>query len=293
MAMKLFILDGHYHVHRACHAPIRTTLTSPSGELTNGVYIFTTALLKLIREQMPDMLVVAMEGRGKTIRSELYSDYKATRSRPSDDFIAQRDKIEEILDAMNIPVIRVDGYEADDIIGTIAKRAANDGYEVCICSNDKDMLQLVDHTIYIFDVKTNDTVDLQDMIEKTGVTPDKFVEYLALQGDSADNIPGISGVGSKTAANWISKYGSIRNLISHADELKDRYKDSLLEFNDQLYLNIVLMTIMCDVPIDTDYEKFALKEFDRDKLRKIFIELGFNQLLTRLGLDEEENILGD
>ena len=282
---ELFILDGHYHVHRAWRAPIHITLTSPTGEPTNGIYIFTTSLLKLIREQEPDMLVVAMEGRGPTFRSELYNDYKATRSRPSDDFIAQRNKIEEILEAMNIPVIRVNGYEADDIIGTLAKKVSADGHEVFICSNDKDMLQLVDSNVNIFDVKTGDTTDLRGMIEKTGVSPDKFVDYLALQGDSADNILGIPYVGSKTAAQWINEYGSIEK---HIDELKkSRRKDSLLEFKDRLPLNKVLVTIMCDVPIRIDYDSFAMKEFDRDKLREIFTELGFSRLIDNLGLGGE------
>jgi len=228
------------------------------------------------------MLVVAMEGAGKTFRSEMYSEYKANRSLPVDEFTIQRNRIEEILGAMNIPVLRVDGYEADDIIGTISHRASADGFEVVICSKDKDMYQLLNHNTKIFNMKTGEYLDLAGMTEQIGVGPERFVDYLALQGDSADNIPGVPGVGAKTALQLLLKYGSIRNLINHIDEVKGKRGDNLREFKDTLLLNQELITIDREVPICIDYDEFAVKEVNKDRLREIFTELEFTQLLTKL-----------
>lgn len=284
---RLFILDGYLHIYRAYCAPIGITLTSPSGEPTNGTYIFTTSLLKLIREQKPDALVVAMEGKCKPFRNELYSEYKANRSRPTDDFLTQRDRIEEILSAMRIPVLRVGGFEADDIIGTVSKKAQEDGYGVFICSTDKDMLQLLDHDISMFNMKTGNYTDVDSMIEQIGVSPDKFIDYLALQGDPGDNVPGVPGIGPKTAMQLMRRYGSIKNLLCCLDELSDRHRNNLIEFRDRLLLGKKLVTIDCNVPVEIDYDKFALKEFNKDKLKQILTKLGFSRLIAQLGLDEE------
>lgn len=286
---RLFVIDGYLLIYRAYCAPIGTTLTSSFGEPTNATYIFTASLLKLIREQKPDALVVAMEGRCKPFRNDLYNEYKANRIPPSGDFITQRNRIEEILAAMYIPVLRVDGFEADDIIGTVSKKGQQDGYEVFICSTDKDMLQLIDHSISMFNMKTGRYTNVDSMIEQTGVVPSRFIDYLALQGDPGDNVPGIPGVGPKTAAQWVCRYGSVENLLVHihADEVPSRHRDNLKKFKDRLLLSKKLVTIECDVPVEIDYNKFALKEFDKDKLRDIFTELGFSRLIVQLGLNGE------
>jgi DNA polymerase-1 len=253
--------------------------------------MFIVSLLKLIREQKPDALVVAMEGKCKPFRNELYSEYKANRTRPTPSFILQRDRVEEILSIMHIPVLRANGYEADDIIGTVAKRAQRDGFEVFICSVDKDMLQLVDHDVHIFNMKTGEYMDLDGVVEKIGVSPDKFIDYLALQGDPGDNVPGVPGIGPKTAMRLIRRYDSIENILQHVGELSDRLKNSLSEFKDRLLLGKKLVTIDCAVPISLeDYDDFAMKEYDKDGLRQIFTELGFNRLIDQLGLDEDVNL---
>ena len=279
---RLFIIDGYLHIYRAYYAPLGIQLTSPSGEPVNATYIFTAALLKLIREQEPDALVVAMEGKCKPFRNELYSEYKANRSIPTDEFIIQRDRIETIVSAMHIPVLRADGYEADDVIGTVAKRAQPNGYEVFICSTDHDMFQLLDGSISMFNMKTGELTDVKKMVNRTGVRPDEFIDCLALQGDPGDNVPGIPGVGPKTAAKWISRYGSIEQLIEHVDEIKGRHRDNLRKFKDQLLLSKKLVTIDCNVPLEN--YNFAMKEFNKDKLNQIFTELGFNSLLAQLEL---------
>jgi DNA polymerase-1 len=264
---------------------MRQRLTSPSGEPTQATYIFTTAVLGLIRRHNPDMLAVAMDGEGPTFRNELYDEYKANRPPMPDDMPAQIARIEHILDAMHIPILRVEGYEADDVIGTVALKASADGHDVLVCSSDKDLLQLLDHHVSVFDIKTDSRTDSAKLLEEKGVTPQQFVDCLALQGDTSDNIPGVPDVGPKTALQWIREYGSIENLVAHADEIKSKRGDSLRKFKDKLPLSKKLVTIDCDVPLKVNYEELAVKEFDNEKLAAIFSELGFTRLLTQLGLN--------
>jgi len=293
MAKRLFIIDGHAHIYAAYYAPMSQRLTSPSGEPTKATYIFTTAILGLIQRQKPDMLAVAMDSKAPTFRSEIYAEYKANRPPMPDDMPMQISRIEEILQAMKIPVLRLDGFEADDVIGTLAKKAAADGYDCLICSGDKDVLQLLDDHISTFDIKTNTRTDVVTMVEQMGVTPAQFVDCLALQGDTSDNVPGIPDVGPKTALDWIRQYGSIENLLQHVDEIKTKRGENLRKYKDSLPLSRKLVTIDCDIPLKIDYDDLALKEFDKGKLGEIFTELGFNRLLTQLGLLEARTSMPD
>ena len=191
MAKTLYIIDGHAQIYADYWAPMSQRLTSPSGEPTKATYIFTTAIVGLIQRQKPDMLAVAMDSKTPTFRTKIYSEYKAHRPPMPDDMPAQIDRIEQILDAMEIPVLRVDGFEADDVIGTIAKKASKDGIDTYICAKDKDMYQLVDDHIYIFDIKKGETLDDDTLYEKYKIKPEHFIDVLALQGDVSDNVPGI------------------------------------------------------------------------------------------------------
>jgi DNA polymerase I len=287
MAKELYIIDGHAHIYAAYFAPMRGQLTSPTGEPTKAVYIFTMALLGLIERRKPDMLVVALDSKTPTFRSEIYADYKAHRPPMPDDMPAQIGRIEQILEAMNIPMLRVDGFEADDIIGTLAKRTAADGHDCLICTKDKDVLQLLDEHVSAFDIKTDTKMDVKAMIEKIGVAPGQFIDVLALQGDASDNVPGVPDVGPKTALEWIRTYGSLNNLYAHVDEIKGKRGQNLRTFKDQALLSKELVTIDCNVPIEIDYGNLALKNFDESKLTAIFMELGFNRLITQLGLSKE------
>ncbi|MHC4152251.1 MAG: 5'-3' exonuclease [Planctomycetota bacterium] len=233
MAKTLYIVDGHAHIYAAYFAPMRQRLTSPSGEPTKATYIFTAAVLGLIQRRKPDMLVVAMDSKAPTFRKEIYEDYKAHRPPMPDDMPQQIDKIEKILRAMKIPVLKIDGFEADDIIGTVVKKAASDGIECLICSKDKDLLQLIDKRISTFDIKTDTITDLEALYEQTQLTPEQFVEALALQGDTSDNIPGVPDVGPKTALSWIQKYGSVDNIYKHIDEIKGKRGENLRKFKDK------------------------------------------------------------
>jgi len=291
MAKTLYIIDGHAHIYAAYFAPMRQKLTSPSGEPIQAAYIFTTAILGLIQRRKPDMLAVAMDTKAPTFRSEIYTEYKANRAPMPDDMPSQIKRIEQILDAMNVPILRLDGFEADDCIGTLAKKASADGYDCFICSNDKDVLQLLDEHVSTFNIKTDTIMDAAKMVEQIGVAPEQFIDCLALQGDTSDNVPGIPDVGPKTALDWIQKYGSIENLYQHADEIKGKRGDNLRKFKDNLNMSKELITIDCNVPLEIDYDGLAVKEFDKEKLADIFTELGFIRLLTQLGLTANSSLV--
>ncbi|MEJ2647500.1 MAG: DNA polymerase I [Sedimentisphaerales bacterium] len=285
MAKKLYIIDGHAHIYAAYYAPMRQKLTSPSGEPTKAVYIFSQMLVGLIQRQKPDMLVVAMDSKVPTFRSEIYADYKAHRPPMPEDMPKQIDRIEQILNAMRIPILRVEGFEADDIIGTLAKKAASEGYEALLCSKDKDLLQLIDEHISLYDIKTDTVTDEKAMKEKMGVGPEQFIDVLALQGDTADNVPGVPDVGPKTALGWIQKYGSVENLYEHVDEIKSKRGDNLRQFKDQAMMSRELVIIKTDVPMEIDYKAYELHKYDEAALTEVFNELGFNRLLSQLGLE--------
>ena len=201
-----------------------------------------------------------------------------------EDLPAQIDRIDQILNAMNIPIIRIGGFEADDIIGTLTKKASAENIDSYICSKDKDMLQLLDEHTCMYDIKTGNVTNPQSMLTDMGISPPKFIDCLALQGDTADNIPGIPDVGPKTALTWIQKYGSIDNLYEHLDEIKGKRGDNLRNFKDKADLSKKLATIDCNVPIKIDYSDLALKKFNESELTRLFTELGFTRLLLQLGL---------
>ena len=280
----LYIIDGHAHIYSAYYAPMRP-LVSPAGEPTKASYVFTNMLLGLIARQKPDMLVVAMDSKGPSFRKEIYAEYKANRQPMPEDMPVQIGHIEKILSAMNIPMIRVDGFEADDIIGTLATKASEKGFDSFICSKDKDMLQLLDEHTFTYDVKKDKTVGPDELMEDMKVTPDQFLEVLALQGDTADNIPGVPDVGPKTALTWIQKYGDIANLFASADEIKGKRGESLRASKELVALCKELVTIDRQMDIDIDEESFAVTEADKEKLGGIFSELGFTRLLAQLGLE--------
>jgi DNA polymerase-1 len=289
MAKTLYIIDGHAHIYGAYYAPMSGQLTGPSGEPTKAAYIFTTALLGLIQRRRPDMLTVAMDSKAPTFRTKIYPEYKANRPPMPEDLPGQIGRIEQILEAMNVPMLRVDGFEADDIIGTLAKRAAADGYDCLLCSKDKDLLQLLDEHISMYDMKTDTLMDVEAMVEKMGVRPEQFIDCLALQGDTSDNVPGVPDVGPKTALDWIQKYGSLANLYEHVDEIKGKRGDNLRKFKEQAELSRVLVTIDCNVPLDVDCGDLGLSKFNKPKLKEIFTELGFNRLLAQLGMMAESS----
>ena len=284
---KLYIIDGHAHIYSAYYAPMRP-LTGPSGEPTKAVFVFTTALLGMIERAKPDMLVVTMDSKAPSFRVDMYPEYKAHRPPMPEDMPGQIARIEQILEAMNIPMLRVDGWEADDLIGTLAREATEKGIDAVICSKDKDMLQLLNKHVVAYDIKTGSVTDADKLKEDTGLSPEQFIDVLALQGDAADNIPGVPDVGPKTAMDWIKKYGSLDELYAHADEIKGKRGDNLQNFKEQAYLSRDLVIINTKAPIEFDEKAFAFCGPDKDKLAAIYKELGFTKLLSSLVGQAEE-----
>lgn len=282
MAERLFLIDGHGQIFAAHYAPMRQALTAPTGEPTKVTYIFTTALLGLITRQRPDMLVVVMDSKGPTFRHQIYHAYKANRPPMPQEIPVQIDRIEQILDAMHVPILRVEGYEADDIIGTVARQAQEAGIECYICSKDKDVLQLLSDRILIFDLKTEQSLSAEQFQQQTGISPAQYLDCLALQGDPSDNVPGIPDVGPKTALEWIKRYGSIEQLYQHADQIPGKRGQQLRASKDLVALSRKLVTINCNVPIHVDWQQLRRRPFDIDRLTAIFRQLGFNRLLNQI-----------
>jgi DNA polymerase-1 len=288
MVKTLYIIDGHAHIYAAHFAPMRQQLSSPSGEPTKATYIFTTALLGLIEKQKPDMLAVALDCKAPTLRTKVFAEYKANRPPMPEELPVQVDRIREILEAMHIPALCLEGYEADDIIGTLARKAAGDGIDVLICSKDKDILQLLDHNIRTYDIKTGKITDSETMKQEMGIGPGQIVDCLALEGDAIDNVPGVPLIGEKTARELIRQYGDLDNLYVHADEIKGKRGENLRNAREQAYLSRSLVTLDCHVPIEMDYDALALTQPDKNRLTEIFTELGFNRLLGQIGARQEE-----
>ncbi len=293
MAKTLYIIDGHALIFAAHYAPMKQQLTSPAGEPTKATYIFTTALMGLIEKQKPDMLCVAMDCKAPTFRTAVFPEYKANRPAMPEELPVQVDRIKEILEAMHIPVLCREGYEADDVIGTLAKKAAADGIDVLVCTKDKDILQLLNHNIRTYDIKTGKITDSETMKREMGIGPEQIVDCLALEGDAVDNVPGVPLIGEKTARELIRKYGDLDNLYSHADEIPGKRGENLRTAKEQAYLSRGLVTLDCKVPIAIDYDALALTKPDKDRLTEIYTELGFNRLLSQLGAKDEENTAGD
>ncbi len=288
MAKTLYIIDGHAHIYAAHFAPMKQQLSSPSGEPTKATYIFTTALLGLIEKQKPDMVAVALDCKAPTLRTKVFAEYKANRPPMPEELPVQVDRIREILEAMHIPALCLEGYEADDIIGTLARKAAGDGIDVLICSKDKDILQLLDHNIRTYDIKTGKITDSETMKQEMGIAPRQIIDCLALEGDATDNVPGVPLIGEKTARELIRQYGDLDNLYAHADEIKGKRGENLRNAKEQAYLSRRLVTLDCHVPIEMNYDALALTEPDKDCLTEIFTELGFNRLLAQIGAKQEQ-----
>ena len=286
MAKRLYIIDGHAHIYAAYFAPMSQRLTSPKGEPTKATYIFTMAMLGLIKNQKPDMLAVAMDSKTPTFRAKIYPEYKAHRPPMPDDMPVQINRIEQILEAMNIPVIRLDGFEADDVIGTLAKRASKAGIDTYICAKDKDMYQLVDDHIHIYDIKKGETLDDETLFEKYKFDSHHFIDVLALQGDASDNIPGVPLIGEMNAIKLIQEYGSLDNLYKKVDEITGKKGENLRKFKEQAYLSKKLVIIDTNAPLKIKFDDLKMTEPDSNKLAAVFNELGFARLISQMGLEK-------
>ncbi|MFA5938978.1 MAG: DNA polymerase I [Sinimarinibacterium sp.] len=279
-SQPLILIDGSSWLFRAYHA--LPPLTGPHGAPTGAVYGMNNMLRKLLKDFAPERICVVWDPSGKTFRDELFAAYKANRSETPEDLKAQFPAIRELIDAMGLPQIVVDGVEADDVIGTLARRAAQRGETVLIVTSDKDMAQLVDERVQLLDTMKNRRLDPAGVVEKFGVPPERIIDYLALMGDSVDNIPGVPSVGPKTAAKWLTEFGTLDAVIERAAEIGGKVGEKLREHIGQLPLARKLATIHCEVELPLTLDDLHPRAPDTGRLAALYRHHGFNRLADEM-----------
>ncbi|MDI6829232.1 MAG: DNA polymerase I, partial [Armatimonadota bacterium] len=288
------LIDGNSLLYRAFFAlPHFSTL---ENQPTNAVYGLAMMLLRLLEEEKPDIVIVSFDAPEKTFRHEEYEAYKAHRKRAPDELRSQGPIAREMIEAFNIPILEVPGYEADDVVGTIARKAESEDYDVIIVTGDLDALQLVDSKVKVMTTikGVTETVvyDEKAVEDRFGLKPKQLVDYKALKGDPSDNIPGVPGIGEKTAAKLIREFGSLESILEHIEDIKDdKVREKILSSVDQALLSKRLATIQTDVPIDLNLEQCKLRKPDLPKLRELFRRLEFRSLLKRLPEDAVQTSL--
>lgn len=283
MTKKIYILDAMGLAFRAYYA-IRTALTDSRGRPTNAVFGFASILLKILREHDPEYLAVVFDAPGKTFRDDMYPEYKATRQETPEELKAQFPMMQEMVRALGLPLFVVPGVEADDVMGTLARQAEAQGMESVLVTGDKDMLQLVTALTKVFDPSKGDNglwyTDVE-VKERFGTTPANVIDALALIGDTADNVPGVRGIGDKTAAKLMSQYGSLESLYEKIDDLKGKQKENLLADKEQAFFSRELVTIKTDVALDAGVEDCRRKPFDPEATIASLSTLGFHSLIEK------------
>jgi len=273
---KLVLVDGSSYLFRAYHAR-GVNLSSPDGRPTHVIYIVLNMLNKLIIDEQPDLIGVVFDAKGKTFRNEIYPDYKANRPPIPDDLREQIEPLHEIIRARGLPLICVEGVEADDIIGTMSREATEQGYRVLISTGDKDMAQLVNANVSLINTMNNQFMDEAGVVEKFQVSANQIIDYLALMGDASDNIPGVPKVGPKTAAKWIEEFGSLDGVIAHANEIGGKVGENLRESLHFLPMSYELATIKLDCDTGIDIDALQQAEPDRAALADYYQEFGFTR----------------
>lgn len=284
---KLYLLDGYALIFRAYYALIRSPRINSKGENTSAIFGFVNTLEDVLRNARPDYLAVAFDPAGGTFRHEAYPEYKAQRDATPEDIKRSVPVIKEILQAYNIPILEVPGFEADDVIGTLAKKAESIGLSVQMVTPDKDYAQLVSPNITMcrpgHGAKGMELLGPAEVCEKYGVgSPENVIDYLSLTGDAADNIPGCPGVGEKTAKTLLADFGNVETLIANAGQLKGALKKKIEENVEKIRFSKFLVTIRTDVPIDFDAERFKVKEADKERLQKIYERLEFRSFIKKM-----------
>jgi len=281
---KLVLIDAYSLIHRAYYA--LPSLTTSSGEPSNAVYGFAMMLLALLDEEQPDYVAAAFDRAGPTFRDELFTDYKAHRPSMPEDLRPQIARVEQLLGALNVAVYGVEGYEADDIIGTLALQARDRGVDVLIVTGDRDLLQLVDDRITVLltrkGIRDMERLDPKGVEEKLGVPPERVPDLKGLMGDASDNIPGVPKVGPKTAVQLLQQYGTLEEVLAHAEEIKGKLGENLRAYQDQARMSKELSKIRTDAPIGFDPDALRRQAPDVPRLVALFQELEFKALLDRL-----------
>lgn len=285
---KIYLIDGHSYAYRAFHA-IRQ-LTDSSGLALNAVYGFIRMLLKLIKEERPDYIAVAFDTPAPTFRHDLYDLYKANRAEQPEEMRHQIPLIKQVVEAFNIPIFEMDGYEADDLLATLATQAVSHGVTAIIVTSDKDMLQLITDDIKVFNPHNESKMlDAKAVKERFGVGPEQMRDLMAMAGDSSDNIPGVPGIGPKTARDLLIEYGTLDGVYEHVDEIKGpKRRENIAENKPLALLSRELVTLKLDVPLDADIENCKSKPFDRPRLVELLKQFEFRSLVSELVEAEEQ-----
>ncbi len=276
----LVLIDGSSYLHRAFHA--LPPLVTSKGEPTGAVYGVVNMIKKMINDYKPDHIAVVFDAKGKNFRHEMYPQYKATRPPMEKDLQVQIKPLHETIQALGLPLLMVEGVEADDVIGTLARDAAQKGLAVLISTGDKDIAQLVDKNITLVNTMTNTTLDERSVKEKFGVAAERMTDYLTLVGDTSDNVPGVTGVGPKTAVKWLEEYKTLENLIKHADEIKGKVGKNLRASLNQLPLIQNLVTIRSDLKLNINLDDLSMQAPNDKKLIELFTHLEFKNWLAGL-----------
>lgn len=284
---KFYLLDAYALIYRAYYGLIRSPRINSKGQNTSAIFGFLTTLNEVLQKEQPDLLAIGFDPAGHTFRHELFPEYKAQREATPEDIKRAVPIIKDLIKAYRIPILEVPGFEADDVIGTMAKAAVSKGYEVRMITPDKDYAQLVEPNLLMQRPGHGNApweiLGPQEVCEKYGLqSPLQVIDYLALMGDAADNIPGCPGVGPKTATTLLQQFGSCEDIIAHSSELKGAVRKKIEEHVDEIKLSKVLTTIKTDVPLQYDFEQFKIEEPDKEALRQIFTELEFRSFLTKL-----------
>jgi len=276
----IFLVDGSSYIHRAYHA-VRN-LSTRKGLPTNATFGFTNMLDKLVSGKKPRYMVMAFDAKGPTFRHKVYEPYKANRPPMPEDLVVQIPYIKQVVQGFNIPCVELAGYEADDVIGTIATEAKRQGFEVIMVTGDKDFKQLVAPKVWIWDPMRDRVIDYEGLTKEFGIQPAQWIDVMALSGDTSDNIPGVPGIGEKTALRLIKDFGSLDRLLASTDRIKQKkLRENLENFKDQALLSRTLVTIDTHVPLDVDPESFKLGAPDHDRLGRLFDTLEFRRFQQR------------
>src|SRR5262245_50676025 len=272
----MFLIDGSSQMYRAYHAFRGRGLSNQEGHTTHAVYVFVTMLRKLIADHHPTYLAASFDLAGPTFRDDIAADYKATRSAMPDDLAEQIAWVHEACEAMGVPIMTAAGYEADDVIGTVATRAVTAGFEVAIVSIDKDFFQLVRNGVRVYDPREDGAwFDEAGVFEKFGVKPSQVVDVLALVGDTSDNVAGVPGIGKKGAIDLVTQFGGLDQLLDRVSELKPKQREALVTHRDEALQSRELVTIRADVPIEVDFESLRYRGAARERCYELFTKLAF------------------
>ena len=265
----IILVDGSSYLYRAFHVPQLQKLTNSEGMMTGAVYGVINMLRKLRNEYQPEYMAVVFDAKGKTFRHEMYKEYKATRPEMPDDLRKQIEPLHQIIKALGFKLISVPGVEADDVIGTLAREASKNKKDMLVSTGDKDMAQLVNDHVTLINTMSNTRMDEAGVEEKFGVRPEQIIDYLAIVGDTSDNIPGVNMVGPVKARKLLAQYETLDNIIAHADEIEGKLGEYLRDALDQLPLSRELTTIKCDLELDDSIEDLKFATPDTVTLEKI------------------------